>query len=649
MKRQRGGSLEVINAHGYGIKRRYSTQNNANRRGTFVYLVKQDGNDYVLKEGPRAKTLEEIEVSRRASDAGVGPTIIETFEDVPGGPSAYFVLQNLTGPTIKQYLQSELDAYSELSGEPSPEQKSEVLWDAIKPYMITLCDTINKLHNAKILHDDLHDRNIMFTKPEGQRLKIIDFGTSTYKPEGLSYSDRLSDYQFLKGSLQSSFQLPDDSEFVKKFVSGYMRELEKYKPSSIIKFSTFNDFLEENRAKIRIPPVDHSPDPSAFREWIGRIAALNIAGNIDDDKKNTYLMFAHILQRHLTYVSFEEYYTRLGVLADDILAQRAAGGPGGAYDEVYFVVPDESSKSNTWVMLLLAQHLVEKGINPEGVKIIDDMQGIGKLARENPEKNYLALYVDDMSYSGTQIYSTMIDSDTHPNVDIKLAVAYIGTSAVEKIGTRVTTDFVFPDTIIKQNIGELIQEDIDNPQTSAADRALLSNLQFMCSIEEGNRSQYVLGRSAFRCNSNLIPIYFDHKLADALSTFPSVLRFGTYPYTENDSLERCELQPLIRGCAIPADMSNRNRRTWCTSPPTGIPDEIACPPTFYKGITYTSMGQPIAANESAIEHIANALKTRRATMNSMLASGAHAWAGGTRRKVRRRKVTRKRKLRSKRL
>jgi hypothetical protein len=87
---------------------------------------------------------------------------------------------------------------------------------------------------------------------------------------------------------------------------------------------------------------------------------------------------------------------------------------------------------------------------------------------------------------------------------------------------------------------------------------------------------------SIQCHYGIIPIYFDHKLADGLSTFQKLLRFGTYPLNQNDI---CIHRSLINNCEVP-NIDEQKITNLCNFDLIDIPDDTSCPISFYKNIEY---------------------------------------------------------------
>ena len=93
----------------------------------------------------------------------------------------------------------------------------------------------------------------------------------------------------------------------------------------------------------------------------------------------------------------------------------------------------------------------------------------------------------------------------------------------------------------------------------------------------------------FYCREQNIPIYFDHKVVDTVSTFQKLLYTGAWP----TSPDHCYNIPLIKGCLVTFPTYNNNA---CYTPTyIDIDNQYTYPLTFYKrpGFGYTYKGQDI--------------------------------------------------------
>jgi hypothetical protein len=93
----------------------------------------------------------------------------------------------------------------------------------------------------------------------------------------------------------------------------------------------------------------------------------------------------------------------------------------------------------------------------------------------------------------------------------------------------------------------------------------------------------MMARKACNCSVQYTPIYFDHKIADEVSTFNKVLFTGAYPINTGGI---CEINPLIGGCDNIPQIQSLFGKNPCATTIT-LDSEVPCFPSFYKTISYT--------------------------------------------------------------
>ena len=128
-----------------------------------MYKACQNGNCNALLKYQRGKSkrkqntlLKEINIQMMASKIGISPKIYEAYKCDTG---VGFIMETLPGDTYKQFL---------WSGALSNNYK-------INEYMDKLLKVVEKMHDKRIFHNDLHMNNVMINNDD---IKIIDFGRS---------------------------------------------------------------------------------------------------------------------------------------------------------------------------------------------------------------------------------------------------------------------------------------------------------------------------------------------------------------------------------------------------------------------------------------------------------------------------------------
>ena len=132
----------------------------ASRDGSrFVFPIKKDKiGDF---EYGKKQFLDEA----RTLAAFIGsPNIVRVYSYFEENGTAYFVMENVRGRSLKQYVKS-------CGGRISWEET----WDLLMPVL----EALSEVHSKKIIHRDIKPDNIIITE-EG-RAKLIDFGAARYK------------------------------------------------------------------------------------------------------------------------------------------------------------------------------------------------------------------------------------------------------------------------------------------------------------------------------------------------------------------------------------------------------------------------------------------------------------------------------------
>ena len=125
---------------------------------------------------------------------------------------------------------------------------------------------------------------------------------------------------------------------------------------------------------------------------------------------------------------------------------------------------------------------------------------------------------------------------------------------------------------------------------------MVNNVLKMFDYKIDNRF-FIMARKACNCNSGYTPIYFDHKIADDLSTFNKLIFTGAYPIESSSSI--CEINPLIHGCDNIAELQDLFTKNPCVNNLT-LDSEVSCFPSFYKTIPYAINGNIINTNKNIV-------------------------------------------------
>jgi hypothetical protein len=412
-------------------------------------------------------------------------------------------------------------------------------------------------------------------------------------------------------------------------VLGFQNSNDNEKLSKLlIKYENFLPFFEENKHKIMIPESDIGKHPVNDKVF-NRIQTRIKTSNEDGFYRKISLLFLTYLRHTIRYVNFNEYLSKIKSVCENIQQQIINDDK---YEVIILCGQSYISKSNLWVLLLSLNCLNESLLNAikdngKEVYICSNCIDVYRELKPLKSKKKIAIiYFDDMAYSGQQINNNTPDPKNEissysndysfkDNVDIFLGIGFISENAKQLL-TRNNKCIIFENTEIilsnenqfykwlNENSYEFDMFDEENKKLAFTifykkmcryyikDNIIPSNIS-----DDKKAILYDLINipdeviDAFNCNQDNILIYFDHKLADSVSTLYKFLRFGTYPiikdYNEKDPNSVCKYESIIKGCSpykVPIDLCRAKKNEF------SLNSEHACPIDFYKKIDYTFNG-----------------------------------------------------------
>ena len=405
--------------------------------------------------------------------------------------------------------------------------------------------------------------------------------------------------------------------------------------SSTINYLIFFNFYLENKDKLFMESGKKSINYENVEKWF-----QNIQNYSPEEIKPTYDFFAHTFIEFLLYVPFAKLYEILNRISFQLVEIVNSGD----YKNIYFYIADSANKSNLWVALLFLDCLIKNNISLE-IQKIKFVNNYDALVNDSNNERSLCLYCDDMSYTGSQIKSNFLNLCTFKtptkwagmsdkgnsyhalemcegvrgknanledtNIDKYLIIAYLSNTAYTKLSTIKNVHF-FKDTVVVNSYIDQLKNKYGetNPE-------MVENVVKMFTYNPTNLF-FTMGRKACNCNMAYTPIYFDHKIADELSTFNKLLFTGSYPTTSV-----CEINPLIHGCNDIVMLESFFGKNPCTTNYT-LDSEVPCFPSFYKTILYTINGNKINEDENIVALLVEAQaqikggksKKRRSTLGS---------------------------------
>jgi hypothetical protein len=323
--------------------------------------------------------------------------------------------------------------------------------------------------------------------------------------------------------------------------------------------SNFDEFVAENAA--RLPIMQTYPiKTDILQDWM-----LACIRSTDDPNVHA---FARTFVANLQHVSFFQLRDRIYKVCLELRKRiEAAEEP-----LVVLLLGDGYRKSSTWIAML-AWHALRDVINLAAQRV-DQLPASFWLA-----KTPIIIHADDMAYSGSQLTNRILDSrltlKKYPRTQYLLLLPFIGRTAEERIADDVP--FVkIPEAAERvRNFTQALEETGYN-----AGRVLATMARDPWGQLYGIEGGHAL-------------IYFDHKLADAVS-IPNKMLAG--PTVFNSATKEVEVFKIISNCE---DAIYRNEKGHLLRWDTYVFDfatNFTCPVAFYKQIEYSWRDRKLTAD-----------------------------------------------------
>lgn len=355
------------------------------------------------------------------------------------------------------------------------------------------------------------------------------------------------------------------------------------------------DSIELNKVLILVNKNKHklymeSKDIGSYEIDLDQVSQLilNINTNscLSESDKKLSIDFLNRIIKIIKYVTFDEYICVIHKICDEIKIFLLSNSC--KYHKIFFGGYGTIKKSYTWVLFLYLDKLSSFFYeNPEimnKIYVCTDSVFVGQHAIIQDSVNkYLYLFFDDMSYSGSQMYSSI--PKKRVDVDIYISAPYMSKTAINLLKQKNDSLNYWHNIQIIPSIRESFLDGIDNTLIEYYDRLFV----IMC-MQKATKFY-----KSFQCYESIIPIYFDHKIADGVSTFQKLIYFGIYPIeqTNPECHPICKRTPLIKKCLkhnneIDSEYNNEKvpQYNYCHFGMVDMEDEYACPMTFYKEIIY---------------------------------------------------------------
>lgn len=351
------------------------------------------------------------------------------------------------------------------------------------------------------------------------------------------------------------------------------------------KYKNLQKIYEENKNKINMPKLINYP----LNYKNGMIWA---SSQCDDESKD----FAKLIIEKTKYVSYDEFVEGLKTICDSLINKHDK-------NKVYvIIIPGKVSKSNTWVSLLSMQ-FVKKIASMVYSNITDVYNDIHKVGSELYKKRVECLVFDDCAYTGHQMFNNiMLDNikiiyKNKPKEPSQNSKEWLNwnenvSSDISKLVKEIDINYFSVSLIIpymsrkaKERLSRIPYTKLSyNTQILPTFKELIDTTKIPIPI----MNEF---RKTFQYHKDLIPIYFDHKIADSLSTFHKIYLLAPLfnCVVRNKSIK------FIDGCEDLELPENINPYDFYMDIESVL-GKKTCPKTFYKDIRYT-FGSKILSND----------------------------------------------------
>jgi hypothetical protein len=353
-------------------------------------------------------------------------------------------------------------------------------------------------------------------------------------------------------------------------------------------FKAFKKFYNENKDKLHMPkPVNYPINYKKAKLWAD--------SQCDAESR----VFANEIIKYTKHVSYEDFINNIKKAC---LSYKEAHSRDRHNTEFVLIVPFKLEKSNLWVSLLSFEYLKDV-ITDVGYDITVLYNSISDSRSKFYNKRVRCIICDDCAYTGHQLeYIASLDSSTikFDNKEKQPSVYHGEWLHWYKRNIRESKKHIKKVSIDNFSV------DIIIPYMSILAEARLLNIHYVripknCVIfpiftqqtNINNIQTHVLNefRRTFQFHKDISAIYFDHKIADAVSTFQKVYMLAPQ-FNCSVSNKRIGFIENCNSEKIPSNI-NIYDHYMDMGPELGT---HACPATHYKSIKYTFNKVPISSD-----------------------------------------------------
>jgi hypothetical protein len=355
------------------------------------------------------------------------------------------------------------------------------------------------------------------------------------------------------------------------------------------RIAAYKKLYNENKDKLLMPKDINYP----LNYKKGLLWATN---HCDNESSN----FASQIVKNTVYVSFHEFISSLEHVCKSF--KRFYEKKNGI--TYVLIIPFTVNKSNLWVSLL-AYPWISDIINDIQFNITD---AYNEYVIVKKHKHVVCIICDDCAYTGNQIngicslqpqilnYKNKPEEPDNTSIDwiqwfkkITIETELIEKS-INKDNFSVNLVVPYMSTLAQQTISErpfvLVPRDIK----------VFKLFRECVNMHEYNQGVIREFESSFQYHTNISAIYFDHKIADAVSTFNKIYLLA--PVFNCGSLRKSVC--FIDGCCDTTDLDETIN---VYDIYINVEDKLngkVCPSTYYKSFVYTMNGKPVNNPESIL-------------------------------------------------
>jgi hypothetical protein len=348
------------------------------------------------------------------------------------------------------------------------------------------------------------------------------------------------------------------------------------------RIDVYKKLYAENKDKLMMPAGRNYP----LNYKIG----LDWASQHCDMESN---IFASQLVKHTVYVSFDEFISKLE-RACKSFKQYYACKKNVTY---ILIIPFNVNKSNLWVSLLSCPWI--SGIIHDIQFNITDAYNEYVISKKH--KHVVCIICDDCAYTGNQINGVCSlqpillnykDKPKEPDPTSLDWVEWLKTITAETAVIEKTIDKnAFSVNLIIPYMSTLAQQTLSELTFVMVPSDIKVFKLFREHVNMHNYNQGLVREfeTTFQYHTNISAIYFDHKIADAVSTFNKIYLLA--PIFNCGSLRKSVC--FIEGCCNTKDIDNT---VDIYNIYINIEDHLkgnVCPKTFYKSIIYSVNGKHV--------------------------------------------------------